>query len=101
MATNAPMYISEIGPGQKHMVTLHCWREHDSSAVMAVLSRADKDWCIYIGTVRQEDDSTKWAEQIVQSGSKLRNEPVAEVMLSEFFYREPDLPYDNTTESRP
>lgn len=79
------MRIENEKPGYKKWAAL-------DRQVLAVFSRREDGWCIYIGAVPGENHSYEWPG-VAATGSKL-HESVARVILREYFgYDSTELEY--------
>jgi len=80
------MKLSELEPGQKTFTQL-------ASNTLAVLSRREDSWCVYVGGVPGISHKHEW-HQVAAKGDK-QNETVAKAIAITLFYPgfEIDLPY--------
>ncbi len=81
------MKISELQIGEKPYTQL-------SSYVLAVLSRREHGWAVYVGAVLGENHAEEW--QSVASHGQKQNETVAKAIATTLFHPgfDCDLPYD-------
>ncbi len=80
------MKISELSVGEKIYTQL-------GSCVLAVLSRREDGWAVYVGSVLGECHEREWQE-VARHGDK-QNETVARAIVTSLFHPgfECDLPY--------
>ena len=81
------MKISELAVGAKLYTQL-------GSRVLAVLSRREEGWAMYVGAVRGQNHDLEW-EEVARSGDK-QKESIARAIAADLFYPgfDPgDLPY--------
>lgn len=80
------MKISELHVGEKLYTQL-------GSCVLAVLSRREDGWAVYVGSVLGHSHEREWQE-VARSGTK-QNETVARAIATSLFHPgfECDLPY--------
>ncbi len=81
------MKISEMPIGQKAYTQL-------GMRVLAVLSRREDGWCVYVDAVRGDNHDSEW-QAVADLGEK-QHEPVARAIVGSLFYPgfDPgDLPY--------
>ena len=81
------MKIEDMKPDQKVYTQL-------GSRVLAILSRREDGWCVYVDAVPGVDHSHEW-QDVASMGAKLC-EPIARAIVENLFYPgfDPgDLPY--------
>ena len=81
------MKISELTPGTYNHAAL-------ASNVLAVLSRGQVGWCVYVGAVPGQNHSHEWAA-VAATGDKQGEQLARAIVDARFPNLEIDLPYEH------